>query len=843
MSSNPVRLSRCARLLALALLGGLSSATTQASATIAPLPLNPSGCVGYEFADTFDNAGAVADTPHHYALNSSLESRQLGGATPTTYGRRSGKNGVTTPPSDNHVQVNQPYSAPDKLSFWLDTSAVRLDTAAVPAPEPTAPNYVVKATVNPVGNDTSSSEWVAIALSSDRNSTGSIFDPATDAAVYVRSNGQFGLYQNGAGISGATGFSTAAAASYDVTLQVNQSTRAVTVTVNGTTGTATLADMPGYAYVFVQSYFAAASTSEWSTVDNLCVQTVNGFADSFNSATAPVADNDYMLNTDLPSRQQLDSQMSYTRTLGGDTTVQVNQAHHGTQPAYPLDVLSFANGRGAVRLDAPAAADPVTNKFRIGATIDPVVGNTTSSDWVSLVLSQNKNATGYVSDTNVDFAFYLRSTGAMSVQQRGAAVTVVPADPAFPTAPIVSGGVFTVTAFVTAGPGGTATFIVNGKTYTAALTQPVAPVSYLYTGAYMGATSNEVSTLNDLRLNRLTKYYGFYGAVWPDGEIAGQYNNNLGATYPPTLGKAGDYNLNIIKPNLAIPYSAADQANMDAALDGCRVAGCVLGTGSVFYESVSGALRLRSDYLTRWNNMARYVTSSVVSDGTRGIDRLMGFGLQDEPYLPGHDMSEADLAVSADVVKCASTTAVPAVCASGSIDAPSFRNAAVVVEFDSGDMPNLTDRHIPANADIVGFDFYCGGEPSYPIGQQRTELEDRLDTLEAAKTDPAQRLIMFPEARTGKACWDRWNATDEGDAYFAQAQREYNELSLVRPSVGGVMTFGLWLKFSCAMTLPQQPPAGCGPTQYYVETPTTYPDTWAVMNRIGRANSLQGNVP
>jgi hypothetical protein len=110
----------------------------------------PAGLASPGFTDSF--ATAVDDDPG-YGLNDSLSARQSA-TRGVTYTRVSG----TTPPGPAprpwYSQVNH-VNHPGTLSFWLGTSAVRMDAPVVAGPGGTVG---VQATVDPVTGDTSSTD-------------------------------------------------------------------------------------------------------------------------------------------------------------------------------------------------------------------------------------------------------------------------------------------------------------------------------------------------------------------------------------------------------------------------------------------------------------------------------------------------------------------------------------------------------------------------------------------------------------------------------------------------------------------------------------------------------------
>src|SRR5690349_20790450 len=124
------------------------------------------------------------------------------------------------------------------------------------------------------------------------------------------------------------------------------------------------------------------------------------FVDSFSGIndTDPL----YGLNVGLDQRQTGTAKASYTRLSGSwnggpapaPWYVQVNH------PAHP-NTLSFWDGTSAVMLGVPAAAD-AGGHYTVHTTVDPVVGDTVSGDWVSLMFARSRSSAGYVTNADVD---------------------------------------------------------------------------------------------------------------------------------------------------------------------------------------------------------------------------------------------------------------------------------------------------------------------------------------------------------------------------------------------------------------------------------------------------------
>jgi hypothetical protein len=130
------------------------------------------------------------DSDPGYGLNDSLEARQTG-THGVTYTRVSGLWYPAPAPRPWYSQVNH-VNHPGVLSFWLGTSAIRMDDAVVAGAGGTVG---VQAVVDPVIGDTSSSDWSSLVLDTNSSDSGYVTNPDVAVGVLVRSDGGIQVFQ------------------------------------------------------------------------------------------------------------------------------------------------------------------------------------------------------------------------------------------------------------------------------------------------------------------------------------------------------------------------------------------------------------------------------------------------------------------------------------------------------------------------------------------------------------------------------------------------------------------------------------------------------------------------
>jgi hypothetical protein len=221
------------------------------------------------FTDNFDNA---LDTDPGYGLNDGLVARQQSGLS-STYTRVSGLPGGTTAPRPWFSQVDH-VNHPGTLSFFLGTSAVRLDKPVIADSTGTVS---IAATLDPVTQDTASPDWNSLVLSPNASSTGYVTAADASLGVLVRSNGALQAFQKGTLLAALPTVAPAADGSFQVSVRFTPGATTATYTVNGVASTVHLASaLPAKNTLFLGALLP--STTETSTVDNLAVSAVDDSA-------------------------------------------------------------------------------------------------------------------------------------------------------------------------------------------------------------------------------------------------------------------------------------------------------------------------------------------------------------------------------------------------------------------------------------------------------------------------------------------------------------------------------------------------------------------------------------
>jgi hypothetical protein len=219
------------------------------------------------FTDSF---GGAVDDPPGYGLNDSLTTRQTG--TPgVTYTRESGVWYSAPAPQEWYSQVNH-ANHPGVLSFWLGTSALRMDAPVVAGAGGTV---AVQATVDPVAGDTTSADWSSLALSTDSAATGYVANSDVALGLLVRSNGGIQVFQGGTALLTANGFAKPNAdGTFTASFSYPPGQKSVRVTVNGVGVTVTTpAALPASGTLHLGAYLG--TSTEVSTLSDLSVSAVN----------------------------------------------------------------------------------------------------------------------------------------------------------------------------------------------------------------------------------------------------------------------------------------------------------------------------------------------------------------------------------------------------------------------------------------------------------------------------------------------------------------------------------------------------------------------------------------
>ncbi|RMG46573.1 MAG: hypothetical protein D6718_05385 [Acidobacteria bacterium] len=139
----------------------------------------------------------------------------------------------------------------------------------------------------------------------------------------------------------------------------------------------------------------------------------------------------------------------------------------------------------------------------------------------------------------------------------------------------------------------------------------------------------------------------------------------------------------------------------------------ILHVQGVLFETTETGVRLRPDYVERWNRF-RDLNASALS-----ADRVGAFYLVDEPVLNG--LPPGELAAASDLVDA---------------DYPEIPGMVIEAADTVGDLV------VPPSMDWVGFDEYGiydpGTDPRY---------QEHLATLKARRSTPEQRIVMIMDAQ------------------------------------------------------------------------------------------------
>ncbi|MBO1414282.1 hypothetical protein [Streptomyces sp. FH025] len=218
------------------------------------------------------------------------------------------------------------------------------------------------------------------------------------------------------------------------------------------------------------------------------------FADSFRQDpalnTVPLRG----LNVGLDQRQQGSVRpVSWTRTSGRwDTVVPPDSSYAQVSTAGQPNRLVFTQGVSALMLGAPVIAD-TDGTYTVSTVVDPSVGDTSSGDWASIVLSRSHRAMGYVTSGDVDLGLTVTSSGKLALFHGGGGET------AFWQGAVAPADRYAVSLKVSTGADKAVTLTVNGTAFP--ITGPASvnrwPSSaFLYLGAYL-STPGQLTTFGD----------------------------------------------------------------------------------------------------------------------------------------------------------------------------------------------------------------------------------------------------------------------------------------------------------------------------------------------------------
>jgi hypothetical protein len=462
------------------------------------------------------------------------------------------------------------------------------------------------------------------------------------------------------------------------------------------------------------------------------------FTDSFDGAVD--AEPTYGLNDNLAARQRgWQRAVAYDRVPGlWYAAPQPRRWSSQVNNPRQSGTLSFHLSTSAVRLAAPLVPG-ADKRMAVAVTTDPVTGDRASGAWTSVVLSPDRNASGYVDQADVALAALVRSDGRVQVFHEGRLIAA-PTEPAAPDAQ----GRFRVGVSARAGDRA-ATVTVGSTTVPVELRAGFPGEAHLFLGAFLN-NSEATSTFDDLAVSRVRQEHPVEGPRF-FGYFAARLTPSLGDHLTEVRGRS---NLNVVNISDSARYAPE-------VLDGCAPAGCLVQTGNEFFRNCNPAANpptceLYPNFEDRWLRLAGFVRPH--------LDKIAGFYLMDEPYHKG--ASSEMVATAAQTIKRTFPDKKVML-----VEAAYKVNAQMVV---------------PPEVDWVGFDWYC---------QPVTAIEPVLRTLES-RTAPSQGLFLFPQAAPLKSCGTK--AGYRNDAELAALQWDYLQLAARHPRVIGLMSFGLWVE-------------------------------------------------
>jgi hypothetical protein len=247
------------------------STPAAASATASAAPAAPAAPAGTLAAAGFtDSFGTAVDEDPSYGLNDSLNARQSG-ARGVTYTRVSNESAAARAPRPWYSQVHH-VNHPGVLSFWLGSSAIRMDAPVVAGPDGTVG---VQATMDPVTGDTSSADWSSLALSRTAGASGWVASSNVAVGVLVRSTGGVQVYQGTTLLASRDSFAQpGASGQFVVTVTYAPGQKTIHLTVNGTSATITApVALPASATLFLGARLG--SSTQVSTLSDLETSGVN----------------------------------------------------------------------------------------------------------------------------------------------------------------------------------------------------------------------------------------------------------------------------------------------------------------------------------------------------------------------------------------------------------------------------------------------------------------------------------------------------------------------------------------------------------------------------------------
>jgi len=405
--------------------------------------------------------------------------------------------------------------------------------------------------------------------------------------------------------------------------------------------------------------------------------------DTFDNAANS---NDYGLNDRLGERRlHLGAPVSWIRKSGSwyDKPVIREWWSQVNHPVSGTNALSFHSELSAVMLNSPIGAG-VDGGYRISLKTDPSIGNTTASEWTSIMLDSSPSKRGWV--TEMAFGLLIRSNGGISLYQNGS------------LQPLNIGGVPAATTYEVdlwigqSQLNGT----INGTPIHATLS-PVPQTSYLYLGSYIDAGTGVASTFDDLAVRvavRSQKKIRQHGYYWASSTAYG--------SHIPAVSTISNFNF----------VDGIDQVNSN----NCPMKSCLVQIRWEFFDGPA----LRSDWQARWAETFQKITQR--HQFIRALYHV------DEPFLAeGGNVSAQDLQTVISRVASDLAT-IP---------------GADIKQMATFSAPELNDPTLRAKVaalqglDWVAFDAYV------PPAQFESVIPPLIAKLKSAQ--PGKSIILVPQ--------------------------------------------------------------------------------------------------
>ncbi len=466
------------------------------------------------------------------------------------------------------------------------------------------------------------------------------------------------------------------------------------------------------------------------------------YVDTFDDADVF---NDYGINSNLADRQ-LHGPWKNTawirRTGSWNDLHQIkpwfSQVNHPTAP----NQLSFHSGLSSTILNYRIWPGS-THRYRVSFDVDPVIGDTNSTDWVSFMLENDQNARGYVSET--DFGFLIRSNGNIQVFQDTNEIVGT----------LTSGQHQTTETYhvvLDITPQKVIVDLNNGAAvYQYTLNGIPIESAHPFFGAEITPESNHVSSVDNLVINTPNtitpphiKHYGYYWALGQESPTSG-YNNRLDQVDSYT-------NFNFIAPN---SFSELFTLNNNKKYS--------LQYRWNLWPDSGG--NLRSDWEYLWTNTFK---NFILPNE----NKLSSLYIIDEPFWAANvttsDYNQVLNKVRGDLSVHNLDTPITAIFAYTTIRTNDILNTDGL-----GKISDVID-----NLDYAGLNVYH-------IENFDTIKTDYLNPLKEVILSKNKKMILVPQSFL-------LNASSINDTTLASLGWEYYNYALENNCVIGIKNYGLW---------------------------------------------------